>query len=169
MMPDQCPQLAKLPENVRKFWEDKQREVDDTLIRFSYAVLTESAERFLVNKSGILYLMKNNLWFEDFPKPPLFFFLGTKSEYKKTLIQMPRAALGKVEIIPESALHELFQGKKQGSGFFQNLFRLFGAEPRYLLLSGKQASGSSFQYAFHELDDPQSWVQTLSEGLETRK
>ena len=161
-MPEQCPQLAKLPAQSRKFWEDKQRELQDTLIRFSYAVLTVPAELSSVDQSGLLYLMQQNLWFEDFPKPPPLISIGKPREYQKTLIRMPVAALEKFEVIPESVLKMRFQDKPQHSGFFRNLAYFLGVNPKYLLFSGKLAAGSRFQYAFREIDEPQVWVQTLS-------
>ena len=161
-MSKECPQLEKLSENVRTFWEDKQRELEDTLLRFSYTILTTPGQYFLVEKPGILYLMKKNLWFEDFPKPPFFFFTRSSSQ-KKTLIQIPLKTVENFEAIGQSALRELFLGKKPRSGFLQGIFRL--SNPIYLLVSGKQAADSDFRYAFRELDDPESWVKTLSEVI----
>jgi hypothetical protein len=162
MMSKECPQLEKLSENVRTFWEDKQRELEDTLLRFSYAILTTPGQYFLVEKPGILYLMKKNLWFEDFPKPPLFFFARSSSQ-KKTLIQIPLETVENFEAIQQPALHELFLGQKPRSGVLQGIFRR--SNPRYLLVSGKHAADSDFRYAFRELDNPESWVQTLSEVI----
>ncbi len=158
----ECPQLEKLPENVRTFWEKKQQELDDTLLRFSYAILTTPGQYFLAEKAGILYLMKKNLWFEDFQKPAFFLFARGSSQYKKTLIQIPLEAGERFETIRQSALHELFLGKKPRSGFLRDIFHLIRNDPLYLLISGKQIADSRFQYAFRELDDPESWVQTLS-------
>ena len=162
-MAKQCPQLEKLPENVRNFWEDKQRELDDILLRFSYAILTLPSQFPPIEKSGILYLMKSNLWFEDFPKPPLFFFVKSTSQYKKTIIQMPLETLENVETIRQSALHDFLLEKNRGLGFLRNIFRLASPDPMYLFISGKLASGNYFQYAFRELDDLESWLLTLSE------
>ena len=162
-MSEECPQLKNLPENVREFWEDKQRELDDTLLRFSYAILTVPGQYFLVEKVGLIYLMKKNLWFEDFQKPPFFLFAKNTSQYKKTIIQIPLETLENFEIIRQSALQELLLDKKPRSGFFQNLFQLIGSEPTYLLISGQQTADSSFRYAFRELDNPESWIQMLSD------
>jgi hypothetical protein len=162
-MPDQCPQLKKLPEHVRKFWEDKQKEFEDTLIRFSYAILIIPSQISPIQKSGILYLMKRNLWFEDFPKPALFSFIITTPQYKKTMIQMPLETLENVKVIPQSVLNELLLGKKHRSAFSQGIFRWLNPDPACLLVSGKEVSGNRFQYAFRELDDPGSWVLTLSD------
>ena len=79
MKPYQCPQLDQLPENVQTFWEEKQNELGERLLLFSYAIFVNPAHFPLPEKSGILYLMEQNLWFEDFPKPPLFFFSSAVS------------------------------------------------------------------------------------------
>jgi hypothetical protein len=162
-MSEECPQLKKLPENVREFWEDKQRELDDTLLRFSYAILVIPGEYFLVEKVGLIYLMKKNLWFEDFQKPPFFLFARSAPQYKKTIIQIPLETVENFETVRQSTLQELFLGEKRRSGFFKNIFQLLSSDPLYLLISGKQAADSDFQYAFRELDNPVSWVQTLSD------
>ncbi len=159
-MMNQCPQLQQLPENVKKYWEEKQRELEDTLIQFSYTVFVIPSNLVFAEKTGILYLMERDLWFEDFPKPPLF-FLNTASKYKKTLIQIPRQTITNVELLSQSTLHEIVQGKPQHSGIFQNIFRLIRSEPLYLLVSGVQDSGQAFQYAFRDLQNPESWVPAL--------
>lgn len=162
-MSEECSQLKKLPQNVREFWESKQRELEDTLLRFSYAIFTTPGQYFLVEKTGLLYLMKKNLWFEDFQKPPFFLFARSAPQYKKTIIQIPLETVENFETIRQAALQELLLGKKHRSGFLQDLFRLIGSDPLYLLISGKHTADSSLRYAFRELDDPVSWVQTLSD------
>jgi hypothetical protein len=164
-MSHQCPQLEKLPDNIRKFWEDKQTELEDTLIRFSYAILTIPTQFAPIEKNGILYLMKRNLWFEDFQKPPFFIFMRSSSQYKKTIIQMPLETLENFEVVRQSALEELITGEKPRLGFFHNIFRLMRVDPIYLFVSGKETSGNTFQYAFRELDDPESWSRTLSAAI----
>lgn len=169
-MIDQCPQIKNLPENVRKFWEDKQVELEDTLIQFSYAIVTDPSKTFQIQKSGLLYLMKRNLWFEDFQKVSAFsFFIRGSTQYKKTLIQIPVETIEDIKLTPKSFSDSVVRGKQQRSGFFQKLFCFMkGAPAMYLLISGKEISGTSFQYAFGELDNPDAWLQVLSEVLETR-
>ena len=84
-----CPQLQDLPPNIRQFWEEKQQECGEQIVLFSYAVFLGSPESSSPEKSGILYLMERNLWFEDFPKPPLFLF-NRATTYKKTLLHAHR-------------------------------------------------------------------------------
>jgi hypothetical protein len=162
-MPDQCPQLAQLPEKVRKFWEDKQRECHDTLLRFSFAVLTDPSQKFQIEKSGLLYLMQTNLWFEDFPKSSSLMFLFGAQSYEKTMIQIPLATLEAVKPIRQSALNELLPGKKRSAGFAYGFFRFLFPDPLWLLLSGQNVFGKPFQYAFRVMDNPESWAVTLSE------
>lgn len=159
-MTNQHPLLQHLPESVRKYWEEKQRELEDTLILFSYTIFVTPTNLPPTEKAGILYLMKRNLWFEDFPKPPLF-FLNIASKYEKTLIQIPRQAVTRVKLIRQSALNDLTQGKRQHSGIIQNILRLISSDPFYLIVSGTQESGASFQYAFRDLQEPESWVRAL--------
>jgi len=162
-MSKECPQLEKLPENVRKYWEDKQIELEDTLLRFSYVILTTPDQYPLVEKTGILYLMKKNLWFEDFQKPPFFLFARSTSQYKKTIIRIPLETVENFVLIRQSALHELLTGKEHRSDFFRNIFQTIKRDPIYLLITGKQSADSSFRYAFRDLDSPESWIQTLSD------
>lgn len=160
-MPNQCPKLQQLPENVRKFWEDKQRELEDTLILFSYATFVESPSFPGTGKSGILYLMEQNLWFEDFEKPPIF-FLSQKSTYTKTLIQIPRHAITNVGLVRGSVLDEFLRGKRAPFEIKHNIFwRLIHSDSVHLVVSGAQDSGTSFQYIFRDLDEPESWVRIL--------
>ena len=163
-MTTQHPELDQLPENVRTFWEEKQHELNDTLLSFSYSILVLYTRMPSTEKSGILYLMGRDLWFEDFPKPPLF-FLGRSSSYKKTLIQIPRHTIAKVELVKQSALktgHD-YQAREttQQIGFMQRILQLFTSDPLYLLISGDSESGEPFQYAFRELNDPNAWVAVL--------
>ena len=79
-MPTQlCPQLEKVSEPVRKFWETRQTECADTLLRFSYAILLSPVKYVMTEKAGLLYLMQRALWFEDFPKSSMFSFVEEKS------------------------------------------------------------------------------------------
>ena len=156
----QGPQLDQLPENVREFWEEKQRELEEKLAIFSYAILVKPTRVPFPEKGGILYLMERNLWFEDFQKPPLF-FLNRTPKYKKTLIQIPRQSITSVELVNQSALEERFQGIAQHSGFFQNLLHIFKPDPVYVLISGHLESEGPFTYAFRELNDPEMWRQNL--------
>ena len=160
MKPYQCPHLDQLPENVRIFWEEKQDELGETLYLFSYAIFVNPAQFPLPEKSGILYLMEENLWFEDFPKPPMFFFNKT-SKYKKTLIQIPRQAITTVELIKQSRLEEVFLGKESRSGFLRNIVKFMSPEPTYLVISENQNSANPSRYAFRELNDPEAWLQAL--------
>ena len=160
MKPYQCPQLDQLPENVQTFWEEKQNELGERLLLFSYAIFVNPAHLPLPEKSGILYLMEQNLWFEDFPKPPLF-FLNRTSKYKKTLIQIPRQAISSVELIKQSGLEEIFLRKRPGSGFFRSIAKLMSPESTYLLLAASQNAENPSRYAFREINDPKTWLQAL--------
>jgi hypothetical protein len=163
-MPDQCPQLAQLPEKVRKFWEDKQRECHDTLLRFSFVVLTDPSQTFQIEKSGLLYLMQTSLWFEDFPKSSSILALfGGAQSYEKTLIQIPLATLDTVKPIRQTLLNEMMPGKKRRIAFSSGLLRFLFPDPLWLLLSGKDVSGKPFEYVLRIMEDPESWVMTLSE------
>ena len=115
-----------------------------------------------LEKSGIFYLMERNLWFEDFPKPPLFFFNKT-STYKKTQLQIPRSSISTVELVKRSTFEEKFFGRKPPSGIFQNILGLFNPEPTYLIISIAQDTDAPIQYAFRELDDPENWLQALKQ------
>ena len=53
----QTPQLAHLSENVRLFWEEKQQELGETLLKFSYTIFVEPVRFPALEKSGIFYLM----------------------------------------------------------------------------------------------------------------
>ncbi len=163
MITYQCPQLKQLPENVRTFWEEKQRELGEKLLLFSYTIFVKPTSFPPPEKSGIFYLMERNLWFEDFPKPPLF-FLNRDSKYKKTLIQIPRQSITTVELVKQSVLDQVLQNKQRRPGFIQKLMRLISPDPLYLLVSGNQGSGNSFQYAFRELNDPDAWLQALQKS-----
>lgn len=158
----QTPQLEHLSENVRIFWEEKQQELGETLLKFSYAIFVEPVRFPALEKSGIFYLMERNLWFEDFPKSPLFFFNKT-STYKKTRLQIPRSSISAVELVKRSTFEEKFFGRKPPSGIFQNILGIFNPEPTYLIISMTQDSGTPIQYAFRELDDPENWLQALKQ------
>jgi hypothetical protein len=160
MKPYQFPRLDQLPENVQTFWEEKQNELGERLLLFSYAIFVNPAHFPLPEKSGILYLMEQNLWFEDFPKPPLF-FLNRTSKYKKTLIQIPRQTIATVELIKQSGLEEVFLGKRSGSGFFRYIAKLMSPEPTYLFISESQNTENPSGYAFREINDPKTWLQAL--------
>ena len=160
MKPYHCPQLDQLPENVQTFWEEKQNELGERLLLFSYAIFVNPDHFPLPEKSGILYLMERNLWFEDFPKPPLF-FLNRTSKYKKTLIQISRQTITSVELIKQSGLEEVFWGKPSGAGFLRNIAKLISPDPTYLLLSASQNAENPSRYAFREINDPKAWLQAL--------
>jgi hypothetical protein len=156
-----CPQLQHLPDNVKAFWEDKQRDLDDTLLLFSYSIMATLPNFPFPEITGILYLMQRDLWFEDFPKPPLF-FLNRPSKYQKTLIQIPRTSITEVQLLRQSALEAMLRDTPQQTPeFLRKLSRFFSRDPYYLVVTGVSMAGKAFQYAFREVNDPDSWLQTL--------
>lgn len=157
---EQCPQLYKLPPNIRQFWEEKQQECGEQVILFSYAVLLGLPEASAPEKSGILYLMERNLWFEDFPKPPFFLF-NRAATYKKTLLQIPRATILTVELVKKSGLEVRLQGKAPRTGMLQKLFALFTPDPAYLRVEQRQDSKAPDMYYFREVNEPEAWIQAF--------
>lgn len=157
---EQCPQLRDLSPNIQQFWEEKQQECGEQLVMFSYAIFLGTPETSSPEKSGILYLMERNLWFEDFPKPPIF-LLTRSTTYKKTLLQIPRESITKVELVKKSGVDGRLQRKMPRNGRLQKLFSLFRAEPVYLHLVREQEGVDSMTYNFRELNDPEAWKQGL--------
>jgi hypothetical protein len=161
-MNQECPQLAALSENVRRFWEEKQAKLQDTLLRFSYAVLTLPSGFTTVEKSGLLYLMKHNLWFEDFPKSSTFATLFQRSsQYEKMLLQLPLETVEQVQVLPQVALDTFFVEFSVRSNPFQWIARMFGIGPKYLCVTGKDVSGHDVRYAFRDVTEPEVWEQAI--------
>ncbi len=162
-MTQECLQLQNLPDNVRKFWDEKQQTLQDTLLRFSYGVFVEPADVILHEKSGLLYVMRQNLWFEDFPKSSTFSSLfHQNAEYTKTRIQIPRAAIAEVRLIPSAELGHALLGTSPSSAGILDFFRLFKPRPNTLLLNGADAAGQPIRCALRDLDDPDDWFRILS-------
>jgi hypothetical protein len=162
-MAQECSQLQNLPASVRKFWDDKQQALHDTLQRFSYGVLVEPADVMLREASGLLYLMHQNLWFEDFPKSSIFASLFQQNaNYTKTLLQFPLNAISEVRLIPSFELDRLLLEPSRSSGGMFSFLRFFSSRQNTLFLAGKDATGQDFKCAFRDLDDPAAWHQALS-------
>lgn len=163
-MIQECPQLQNLPANVRKFWEEKQSTLDDTLLRFSYGVLVEAKDVMLRETGGLAYLMRRNLWFEDFPKSSIFSSLfQSKAPYTKTQLQFPLTRITEVRLVPPSELGPLLCQTDRPPGKLLKILQMFNPKPTVLFLAGKDAVDRNFRYAFRDLDDPDAWYQTLSE------
>ncbi len=163
MIPE-CPQLQNLPANARKFWEEKERTLHDTLLRFSYTVCVEPADGVLREKSGLLYLMRQNLWFEDFPRSSAFSSLFQQSgEYTKTQVQIPLHAITEARLLTSPELGPELLAPRPSSGGVLEFFRLFKPTPTTLFLAGSDASEHAIRCAFRELDGPNGWYQTLSD------
>ena len=164
-MNQECPQLASLSEDVRKFWEEKQITLQDTLLRFSYAVLTVPSGFTTIEKSGLLYLMKRNLWFEDFPKSSTFSVLFQRSsQYEKMLLQLPVETVEQVQVVPQFALSTFFSEFPARTGPFQWIARMFGTGrtgPKYLCVAGKDVSRVDVRYAFRDVTEPEVWAQAI--------
>ena len=164
-MTQECPQLKNLSPNIRKFWEDKEQTLQDTLLRFSYGVFIEPAEVILREKSGLLYLMRQNLWFEDFPKSSTFSALfEQRSQYTKTQIQIPCASIAEVHLVPAIELGSIFLGKRPSSAGILGALRLFKPRPNTIVLRGTDAAGNPLHCALRDLDGADEWYQALSES-----
>jgi hypothetical protein len=162
-MTQECPQLQNIPANVRKFWNDKQQALNDTLQRFSYGVLVESADVMLRETSGLLYLMQQNLWFEDFPKSSVFSSLFQQNaNYTKTLLQIPVNTISEVRLVPPFELARLLLETSRPSGGIFSFFRILTPKQNTLFLTGKDATGRDFKCAFRDLEDPDAWHRALS-------
>ena len=155
---ERCPQLHALPSNIQQFWEEKQQECGEQLLLFSYAVFMGTLESPSPDKSGILYVMERNLWFEDFQKAPFFLFAAAAT-YKKTLIQIPRPSITKVELITKSGLDLRLHGKTPRTGALHKLFSLFTSDPAYFCVAQKQTNGEITTYLFREVNEPEAWIQ----------
>lgn len=165
-MSHECPQLASLSDHVRAFWEEKQTALGDTLLRFSYAVLTIPSGFVTQEKSGLLYLMRRDLWFEDFPKSSTFSaLLQRSSTYEKTLLQLPVATVEQVQVVPQFALNTFFSEFPARSGVFQKIAHLFGMGPAYLCVAGQDVAGHAVHYAFRDVTDPEAWRQAILDRL----
>lgn len=161
---EQCPQLQNLPPNIQQFWEEKQQECGEQVIRFSYAVWIESPDTSTREKSGILYLMGRNLWFEDFPKPPFFLFNRTDT-YKKTRLQIPRTTILRVELVKKSGIEIRLQGKAPRPGMLQKLFAMFTPDPVYLCVVQRQEDADPRTYQFREVNEPEAWIQAFKDRV----
>jgi len=154
------PELQKLPENVRAFWEAKEREFNERLIKFSYSVWIEPIRFPYPEKGGLCYLMEQHLCFEDFPKAGLFFFNKTEA-YVKTNFRIPLSAVCSVELLRSSEFEEKFFGRSYSRGWFAELFPFLHPEPMMLVIGVRQNSGEATYSAFREMDDPEAWLSLL--------
>jgi len=159
-----CQQLQNLPASARKFWEEKEQALHDTLLCFSYTVCVEPADGVLREKGGLLYLMRQNLCFEDFPKSSAFSSLFQQNaEYTKTQVQIPLHAIAEVRLLTSPELGpELLADGPSSAGILE-FFRLFKPRPTTLFVAGSDAAGHAIRCAFQELDKPDAWYQTLAD------
>lgn len=164
MTSTQCPQLEKLPEQIRAFWQKKEAECNDGLVRFSYAVRLIPSGFVIAEQGGLLYLMERDLWFEDFPKSSMFTFLFQNAPvYEKTRIQIPVTTITQGRIVSPSEMKSLlFETPARSSRFQQILASIFESRTRHLFLSGTDTTGQPFRYAFRDIDDPVAWVHALT-------
>ncbi|MDY0095926.1 MAG: hypothetical protein RBT80_24790 [Candidatus Vecturithrix sp.] len=159
---ERCPQLQNLPPNVQQFWEEKQQECGEQVILFSYAVWLESPITSVREKSGILYLMERNLWFEDFPKPPFFLF-NRADTYKKMRLQIPRTTILSVELVKKSGLEIRSQREKSRTGVIQKFCSLFTPDPVYLRVMCEVEGKESGIYYFREVNESDAWIQAFKD------
>ena len=155
--------LQHLPENVREFWEEKQREFGEKLLKFSYAALLDPARFPCPEKSGLCYVMERHLYFEDFPKASPFFLMNVE-KYKKTLIQIPLQAVVTVELLKLPQFEEKFFGRQRSSGV-AGFFQWFRPIPAYLVVSAQREAHALTHYVFRDLDTPDAWLTLLQSAL----
>ena len=154
------PDIQKFPENVRTFWEAKEREFNERLIKFSYSVWIEPIRLPYPEKSGLCYLMERHLCFEDFPKAG--FFLFNKPEaYTKTSFRIPVAEIYSVELLRLSEFEVKFFGRSYSRGWLAGLFPFLHPEPVVLVLGVRHNSNQVAYTVFRELDDPEAWCSLL--------
>lgn len=164
-MIQESPQLHTLPANVRKFWEEKQQTLQETLLRFSYGVLVEPGELILREKSGLIYLMDRNLWFEDFPKNSTFASLFQQGiEYTKTHVHFPRHSITHIRLVPAAEVETMFLSARPSSAGILGFFRLFKPRPNTLVMDAVTGEGRAAQVALRDLDDPDMWYRLLTES-----
>ena len=159
-MPEQLAPLDQLPEDVRKFWEQKQQEFGEGLVKFSYGIYMSFKTSPITEKCGIIYLMEQHLCFEDFYKAPLFF--QTKApEFKKTQFRIPRASIAKTEILQKEEFEKKFLGQEPSSSLFQNILNIFRSRSTYLEITETQETAVPTLHIFRDLDDPELWLKAL--------
>ena len=154
------PALQKLPDNVRAFWEAKEREYDERLIKFSYSTWIEPVRFPYPEKSGLCYLMERHLCFEDFPKSGLFFF-NKPEVYAKISFRIPLADISSVELLRLSEFEEKFFGRSYSRGWFAGLIPFLHPEPLVLVIGARQPSHQIAYTVFRDLDEPEAWQSLL--------
>lgn len=159
-MPEQLAQLDQLSEDVRAFWEKKQQELGEDLVKFSYGFHMNPEQSSMPEKCGIVYLMEKSLCFEDFYKTPLFFQTRTQ-EFTKTQIRIPRSSITKVEILQQQEFEKRFFGQASPSGLFQNILNIFRQQSNYLVITETQGTTPPATHIFRDLDDSERWREAL--------
>ena len=159
-MPEQRIQLDQLSKDIRTFWEKKQEEFGEGLIKFSYGILSTPEKSPAQGKCGIVYLMEKHLCFEDFYKAPLFFQNKTP-EFTKTQLKIPRASIANVEILRQKEFGQRFLGQEPSSGIFQSILNIFRQQSTYLVVTEAPGTKASETYIFRDLDEPERWFEVL--------
>lgn len=148
--------LEHMPEQVRTYWLTKEQELQERLLRVSYAIAVFPNQTPVTEKSGILFLMTRHLWFEDFPKSSFFFFTR-QPDYKKMILQFSRQTLSEVAVLRQS---QLDTESSKTSGFWK-FFHYLGTDPLYLRLTTLSKTGEACEYLFRDLNDPETWLSSL--------
>ena len=161
------PELQKLPDNVRAFWEAKEREFDERLIKFSYSTWIEPVRFPYPEKSGLCYLMERHLCFEDFPKGGLFFF-NKPEAYTKISFRISLEDICSMELLRLSEFEEKFFGRAYSRGWLAGLFPFLHPEPTVLVVGARQPSNQVVYTVFRDLDEPEAWLSLLHQSCPPR-
>ena len=162
-MPEQLVQLDQLSEDIRAFWEQKQQEFGEGLVKFSYGILMNPKGSSMSEKCGVVYLMEQHVCFEDFYKAPLFFQTNAP-QFKKTQLRIPRASITKGEILQQKEFEKRFFGQEPSSGILQNILNIFRQKPSYLVLTEIQNPETPRTHIFRDLDEPERWLEALQQS-----
>ncbi len=160
-------ELNKLPDNVRTFWEAKEREFGEQLIKFSYSVWIEPIRFPCPEKSGLCFLMEGHLCFEDFPKSGLFLF-NKPEAYTKVSFRIPLADVCSVELLRLSEFEEKFFGRSYSRGWFGGLLPFLHPEPTVLVVGSRQNSSQVVYTVFRDIDEPEAWLSLLHQSCANR-
>ena len=126
--PDQTPE---------EFWSGREEQYGGKVRYFTFSHFLGNSQSGYKELPGLLFVIDNNLYFEDFEKDSMFGrLMGRKKSYEKTEFSIPLDQLVKKQIVRKAHAIDVIEGRKNGAELLPaSGLSILGPSPVYHLMA----------------------------------
>jgi len=142
-------------EDINEFWRAKEKEAQSRLAIASFATYIEGYPGLRGPIHGLLYLMENGFYFENFEKKDMWSTLFQKNRsFRKTYIKVPIKSISEVSV---------FGTNINGQKIVRKIFNIFRKKIRGIAIRFLSEDNRRLSISFECIENPMQIYEEYSE------